>query len=376
MKRWLILLMCVVGASCVWASEYASVVVPSGYIKKNENVILYNKNIEEIFAHDIVKTVAGVRGFNAPSLTLLKKAVTTNPQVVSVLEPEEKIKIVSKIFGANKVIYITVKYEIKSMNKKGFVDINKLGLISDNNAIRLTTKVEILDNSGSEVIWSNTYYKNINFDSVNNKDISAITKYYERLSGVVFDEMKNRSSVRKVNGITPSEINEPNVEMKNETIDNHHIITPVPSAPSANSKITPQLQLRENLGEQPKPAKYVKKDPEVKPEPIKKEEVKVTKPKPEKPVKQKVEKPLKPEKVKTEKVKEQKPSGKELKVWQRIKENLQVDLKSPTPEKEININDVKCSPVEVLPTYTDIHVKPRRNSKDYVPQFNNSVNDI
>lgn len=277
-----------------FAADCNTVITTSSSVNKTDDCILYSKNLEKILANYLTKNFAEVRKLNS-----LK----------------------------NKVINITVKYEIKSMNSnQNSKMLEKIALVSDNTTLRLITKVNLTNISDNKLLWSNVYYKNINFETLNNKNITPITNYYEKLSQTIIEEIKTQSGIRPVD-YKQQESPEPQ-DLPDTTVEIHHE-TPKPQ-PAKNTNIKPQLQLQENLTE--------KKQAD------KKQVVK----------KQSTKQPEKKFNLK----------------------NIQLKLKSSTPEKEVKPEDIKTKPQPVQPTYTNIHVTPRKNSRNYTPKFDNSVNEI
>lgn len=305
MKRVIIFLaICLVSMNLCFATDCNAVITTSSSINKTDDCVLYSINLEKILANYLTKNFAEMRKFNS-----LK----------------------------NKVINITVKYEIKSINSnQNSKVLEKVALISDNTTLRLITKVNLTNVSDNKILWSNVYYKNINFEILNNKNFSPITNYYEKLSQTILDEIKTLSNIRPVD-YKQQETTEPQ-DLPDTTVEIHHV-TPKPDV-TKKTNIKPQLQLQENLTE--------KKQPQ---------------PKQEKP------KTIKP--VKQEKPKSTEGFGTKLK-------NIQLKLKPSTPVKEVKPEDIKTDkkPQSIQPTYTNIHVSPRKNSRDYTPKFDNSVNDI
>lgn len=322
MKRVLIfLILCIAGMRACFAADYNTVILPASFLKKSDTCILYSKNLEEIFANDLIKNFAGTKKFSAPTTTSLKHTLRSNPQLNSVLEQDEKVKILAKIYGANKVIDITIKYEIKSLNtSQNSKMLEKAALISDNTSLRLITKVNLINISDNKTLWSNVYCKNINFETLNNKNFTPITNYYEKLSQTVIDEIKTQSNIRSVDYKQQADLEVKEPELPKVEI--HHV-SPKPEQPT-KTNIKPQLQLKEDLAEK----KPVTKQP-----------------------------------------KEKSSTGFSLK-------NIQLKLKPSTPAKQVKPEDIKTKPQAVQPTYTNIHVTPRKNSRNYTPQFNNSINDI
>ena len=335
MKRVLIfLILCISSIGMCFAADYNTVILPSSYIKKSDNSILYSRNLEEMFANELIKNLAGTKKFTTPSTTTLKHTLRSNPQLNSILEQEEKVKILAKIYGANRVLNITIKYEIKSLNTaQNSKMLEKVALITDNTFIRLTTKVNLINISDNKTLWSNVYCKNVNFETLSNKNITPITNYYEKLSQNIINEIKTQSNIRPVDYKQQAEL-----ELKETPelpkVEIHHV-TPKIETPK-NTSIKPQLQLKEDLSEK----KTVVKQSD------KKSVVKQTK----------------------------KKNNSEKKKF-NIK-NIQLKLKPSTPPKEVKPEDIKTKPQSVQPTYTNIHVTPRKNSRNYTPQFNNSINDI
>lgn len=326
MKRVLIfLILCIASMGICSATDYNTVILPASYLEKNDNCILYTRNLEEIFANNLIKNFAGTKKFSSPTISTIKHSLRSNPQINSILEQEEKLKILTKIYGANKIINISIKYEIKSMNtSQNSKMLEKIAIINDNTTLRLITKVNLVNVSDNKITWSNVYCKNINFETLSNKNIAPITNYYEKLTQTVINEIKTQSGIRPID-YKQQEITDIQ-DLPDSTVEIHHI-TPKLDIPN-KTNIKPQLQLQEDLTD--------KKSPQIK---------------------------------QTTKIKSQEP---------KILKNIQLKLKPSTPETEVKPEDIKTNqnPQTIQPTYTNIHVTPRKNSRNYTPQFNNSVNDI
>lgn len=382
MKRFIVfLIMCLASVNFCIASDFASVVLPSSYIRKNDGVMLYSKNLEEVFGEKLVNVFALEKNFNAPRLITLKNILTTNPQLNSMISREEKVVIVSKICGANKVISINVKYELCGLNRNITTPFAENSIIRDSNSIRISTRVEVYDTITDRCAWTNTYYKSFNFDNINSKDISLIENYYTRLADVVLLEIKSNSNVRSIEHKKTVKPEKPKQEkIKKDKPKKQPVSKPVVKPVSQvkeTPKIKPQLELKENAGEgvnnfnkvnKVKSAPKTEKKPASKPVPaVKKEKPAV------KPVKQKVEqKPIKKEKIEKKPVKEKT----KLKLWDSLKNNIQVDVKPSTPQKEYKPEEVESIPMNIQPAHTNMHIKRRMNSRNFSPKYNYSVNDI
>ena len=86
-----------------------------------------------------------------------------------------------------------------------------------------------------------------------------------------------------------------------------------------------------------------------------------------------VDKPKETVNKKENSVKKEKQTDK---IFSRIRNTIQVSPASNGVQKEIKSSDIKTTTPQQQSTYTNIHVTPRKNSRNYTPQFNNSVNDI
>lgn len=364
MKRVLIFLtLFIASMGLSFGAEYNTIILPSSYIEKNEHCVLYSKNLEEIFANNLLKNFSGAKKYTSPTASALKHTLHSNPQLNSTSEAEEKIKILAKIYGTNRIIDISIKYEIKSMNTaQNNRLLERTALLNDSTYIRLITKVNLINVSDNKTLWSNVYCKNINFETLNNKNFSPVTSYFEKLSQTVVEEIKTQSGIKPID-FKQQETAETQ-ELHDTTVEIHNVI-PKPDIPKKTT-ITPQLQLQENLTD--KQSELNQKQPKIK---------KVATPKPEKNVKpkstesfgaklknsikQKFNQPTQEqETTKVKKVKTKEPKTKQIK----------------TPE--VNTEEVKTEKTNqtIQPTYTNLHVSPRKNSKNYTPQFDNSVNDI
>lgn len=383
-----------------FAGDYGAVVCPFSCLKKSDNNILYSKNLEEIFANDLINELSGAKKFNAPSLSSLKKTLATNPQINSGLDTDEKIKLLTKIYGANRLIKIVSKYEIKSLNANlNSKALEKMTLIKDDTTFRLRTDVYLIDTADNKVLWSNTYFKSVNFEAVNKKDLSILINYYGKLAQSVTDELKVKQPRQNEVNVDSNKSDDNNTiePQKPETIELHHTNL-IPEMPK-NSNIKPVFQLQENVSEKLQPAKKVvdtkkENDENV----IKTQEIKENK-QPQTPVvnqtstqttttqkwfwsnwgKQTQDKSKNSiERAKVESSDNvNKKSGKQTdNIFSRIRNTIQVTPASNGVQKEIKSSDIKTTTPQQQPTYTNIHVTPRKNSRNYTPQFNNSVNDI
>lgn len=383
-----------------FAGDYGAVVCPFSCLKKSDNNILYSKNLEEIFANDLINELSGAKKFNAPSLSSLKKTLATNPQINSGLDINEKFKLLTKIYGANRLIKIVSKYEIKSLNANlNSKALEKMTLIKDDTTFRLRTDVYLIDTADNKVLWSNTYFKSVNFEAVNKKDLSILINYYGKLAQSVTDELKVKQPRQNEVNVDSNKSDDNNTiePQKPETIELHHTNL-IPEMPK-NSNIKPVFQLQENVSEKLQSAKKVvdtkkENDENV----IKTQEIKENK-QPQTPVvnqtstqttttqkwfwsnwgKQTQDKSKNSiERAKVESSDNvNKKSGKQTdNIFSRIRNTIQVTPASNGVQKEIKSSDIKTTTPQQQPTYTNIHVTPRKNSRNYTPQFNNSVNDI
>ncbi len=398
-----------------FAGDYGAVVCPFSCLKKSDNNILYSKNLEEIFANDLINELSGAKKFNAPSLSSLKKTLATNPQINSGLDTDEKFKLLTKIYGANRLIKIVSKYEIKSLNANlNSKALEKITLIKDDTTFRLRTDVYLIDTADNKVVWSNTYFKSVNFESVNNKDLSVLTNYYEKLALTVVSEISLKPARQNEVNVDSNKSDDNNTiePQKPETIELHHTNL-IPEMPK-NSNIKPVFQLQENVSEKLQPAqKTVDTKKENDENVIKTQEIKENK-QPQTPVvnqtstqttttqkwfwsdwgkqtqdksknnltksktieektKNTVDKPKETVNKKENSVKKEKQTDN---IFSRIRNTIQVTPASNGVQKEIKSSDIKTTTPQQQPTYTNIHVTPRKNSRNYTPQFNNSVNDI
>jgi hypothetical protein len=328
-----------------FASEYNAIVLPNSILKKSDSSVLYSKNLEEIFANNLVAKFSLVKKLNSPSISNITKTLSSNPQLNSGIETEDKSVILAKIYGVNKIINIFVKYEINSSNQQ--IDIKSMeknAMITHHATIRLITEVRMQNLSDNKIIWSNIFYKNINFDEISNKNIEIITNYYDKLSSQILEEIKTQSGIKSVDYTKAQEIISPEMPKKEVVEIKHTPVNLSPTTQSSNTRIKPMLELKENIDIDTAKNKSKKLD-------------------------------LFKKKTKSENfVKKQEPSLTE-KMKSKL-ENIPIKLKSSNPEgvgeepKSIN------SQPEIQQQYSDIQLKPRQNSRNYKPQFDSSVNEF
>lgn len=401
MRRVIIfLIFCLASVNISLAGDYGAIVCPFSYLKKTDTNLLYSKNLEEIFANDLINELSGIKKLNAPTTNSLKNTFSTNPQINSGLDTDEKIKLLAKVYGTNRVIKVVSRYDIKSLNANlNSKALEKMTFIKDDTTIRLRTDVYLIDVSDNKVVWSNTYLRSVNFESVNNKDLSVLTNYYEKLALTVVSEISLKPARQNEVNVDSNKSDDNNTiePQKPETIELQHTNL-TPEMPK-NSNIKPVLQLQENVSEKLQPAKKVvdtkkENDENV----IKTQEIKENK-QPQTPVvnqtstqttttqkgfwsnwgKQTQDKSKNSiDRTKVESSDNvNKKSGKQTdNIFSRIRNTIQVTPASNGVPKEIKSSDIKTTTPQQQPTYTNIHVTPRKNSRNYTPQFNNSVNDI
>ncbi len=401
MRRVIIfLIFCLASVNISLAGDYGAIVCPFSYLKKTDTNLLYSKNLEEIFANDLINELSGIKKLNAPTTSSLKNTFSTNPQINSGLDTDEKIKLLAKVYGTNRVIKVVSRYDIKSLNANlNSKALEKMTFIKDDTTIRLRTDVYLIDVSDNKVVWSNTYFKSVNFESVNNKDLSVLTNYYEKLALTVVNEISLKPARQNEVNVDSNKSDDNNTiePQKPETIELHHTNL-IPEMPK-NSNIKPVFQLQENVSEKLQPAqKAVDTKKENDENVIKTQEIKENK-QPQTPVvnqtstqttttqkrfwsdwgKQTQDKSKNSiERAKVESSDNvNKKSGKQTdNIFSRIRNTIQVTPASNGVQKEIKSSDIKTTTPQQQPTYTNIHVTPRKNSRNYTPQFNNSVNDI
>ena len=401
MRRVIIfLIFCLASVNISLAGDYGAIVCPFSYLKKTDTNLLYSKNLEEIFANDLINELSGIKKLNAPTISSLKNTFSTNPQINSGLDTDEKIKLLAKVYGTNRVIKVVSRYDIKSLNANlNSKALEKMPFIKDDTTIRLRTDVYLIDVSDNKVVWSNTYLRSVNFESVNNKDLSVLTNYYEKLALTVVSEISLKPARQNEVNVDSNKSDDNNTiePQKPETIELHHTNL-IPEMPK-NSNIKPVFQLQENVSEKLQPAKKTvdtkkENDENV----IKTQEIKENK-QPQTPVvnqtstqttttqkwfwsnwcKQTQDKSKNSiDRTKVESSDNvNKKSGKQTdNIFSRIRNTIQVTPASNGVQKEIKSSDIKTTTPQQQPTYTNIHVTPRKNSRNYTPQFNNSVNDI
>ena len=401
MRRVIIfLIFCLASVNISLAGDYGAIVCPFSYLKKTDTNLLYSKNLEEIFANDLINELSGIKKLNAPTTSSLKNTFSTNPQINSGLDTDEKIKLLAKVYGTNRVIKVVSRYDIKSLNANlNSKALEKMTFIKDDTTIRLRTDVYLIDVSDNKVVWSNTYLRSVNFESVNNKDLSVLTNYYEKLALTVVSEISLKPARQNEVNVDSNKSDDNNTiePQKPETIELHHTNL-IPEMPK-NSNIKPVFQLQENVSEKLQPAKKAvdtkkENDENV----IKTQEIKENK-QPQTPVvnqtstqttttqkwfwsdwgKQTQDKSKNSiDRAKVESSDNvNKKSGKQTdNIFSRIRNTIQVTPASNGVQKEIKSSDIKTTTPQQQPTYTNIHVTPRKNSRNYTPQFNNSVNDI
>lgn len=401
MRRVIIfLIFCLASVNISLAGDYGAIVCPFSYLKKTDTNLLYSKNLEEIFANDLINELSGIKKLNAPTTSSLKNTFSTNPQINSGLDTDEKIKLLAKVYGTNRVIKVVSRYDIKSLNANlNSKALEKMTFIKDDTTIRLRTDVYLIDVSDNKVVWSNTYFKSVNFESVNNKDLSVLTNYYEKLALTVVSEISLKPARQNEVNVDSNKSDDNNTiePQKPETIELQHtnLIQEMPK----NSNIKPVFQLQENVSEKLQPAKKVvdtkkENDENV----IKTQEIKENKQSQTPVVNQTSTQTTTTQKwfwsnwgkqtqdksknsIERAKVESSdnvnKKSGKQTdNIFSRIRNTIQVTPASNGVQKEIKSSDIKTTTPQQQPTYTNIHVTPRKNSRNYTPQFNNSVNDI
>ena len=401
MRRVIIfLIFCLASVNISLAGDYGAIVCPFSYLKKTDTNLLYSKNLEEIFANDLINELSGIKKLNAPTTSSLKNTFSTNPQINSGLDTDEKIKLLAKVYGTNRVIKVVSRYDIKSLNANlNSKALEKMTFIKDDTTIRLRTDVYLIDVSDNKVVWSNTYFKSVNFESVNNKDLSVLTNYYEKLALTVVSEISLKPARQNEVNVDSNKSDDNNTiePQKPETIELQHtnLIQEMPK----NSNIKPVFQLQENVSEKLQPAKKAvdtkkENDENV----IKTQEIKENKQSQTPVVNQTSTQTTTTQKwfwsnwgkqtqdksknsIERAKVESSdnvnKKSGKQTdNIFSRIRNTIQVTPASNGVQKEIKSSDIKTTTPQQQPTYTNIHVTPRKNSRNYTPQFNNSVNDI
>ena len=401
MRRVIIfLIFCLASVNISLAGDYGAIVCPFSYLKKTDTNLLYSKNLEEIFANDLINELSGIKKLNAPTTSSLKNTFSTNPQINSGLDTDEKIKLLAKVYGTNKVIKVVSRYDIKSLNANlNSKALEKMTFIKDDTTIRLRTDVYLIDVSDNKVVWSNTYLRSVNFESVNNKDLSVLTNYYEKLALTVVSEISLKPARQNEVNVDSNKSDDNNTiePQKPETIELHHTNL-IPEMPK-NSNIKPVFQLQENVSEKLQPEKKtVDTNKENDENVIKTQEIKENK-QPQTPVvnqtstqttttqkwfwsnwgtqtQDKSKNSIERAKVESSD-NVNKKSGKQTdNIFSRIRNTIQVTPASNGVQKEIKSSDIKTTTPQQQPTYTNIHVTPRKNSRNYTPQFNNSVNDI
>ena len=329
MKRVIVFLIaCLVSINACFATSYNLIVLPSSLVKKTDKCILCNKNLEEILAEELVNTIIEDEKYSAPEMTLVKKTISTNPQLNSILEKEEKRKIVGQIYGSNRVLFLTIKYDIKSLNAgENSKSYEKMVILTNSSTLKLITKVELYDTANNKLVWSDAYCKNTNLETVNNNNFSYLTGYYKKLAKQIIEGLKIQPEIKCSDVAKPSKI-EPQEDVKTEFQELNH--TTVAPQPIYNSNIKPQLQLKEDVS---------------------------------------VEQSVKNSSITKE-------NNKSSEGFKSLIKNVGFDLKKSTPQTEIKPEQIKTTTPTVQPTYTNIHVSPRKNSRNFTPKFDNSVNDI
>ena len=327
-----------------FASGYNVLVIPSGVVGESHNHMFGKTDIEELLTRSIIWHMEDMEIANVPSIATLKISIKNNPNYNSNdTDSLNNLKAIAKSYGVNKVMLVTSKLEIQSnLEQKRFWNKLDLPVITpiDSN-VRIVTKVKLLNPHTNEILWNDVYYKNtdtlgvgVNGYSNNDSRLNAIMAYYDNLSVKILTDIKNNKEAKAVM-VSPQEEKK---ELKPlSLIKRSGVNVTIPISTKVKSNMNP---IDINKGQ-----KNTSKIDTIKDN-----------------VKYKVEN--------SKKKKEEQKFKKELNEFSQI--NVQKEQKSQIK----NENYVEASDIDTLPTTNFMHIKPRKNSRNYLPKFDSSINDI
>ena len=346
MKRVLVFLitLCIILlGKAVQASGYNVLVIPTGIIGTSHNHMFGKTDIEELLTRSLIWHMEDMDIANAPSITTLKISIKNNPNYdANAIDPFNNLKAIAKSYGVTKVMLVSTKLEIQSnSDQKKFWNKLDLPVITpvDSN-LRIVTKIQLINPQTNEILWNDMYYKNtdtlgIGVNGYSNSDskLNAIMAYYDNLSVKILTDIKNSKETKAV--MIPTD------EEKKE-------LKPMKLIKRSGVNVTiPISKTKTNLNpiDVNKGQKNTSKINTIKDN-----------------VKHKVET--------SKQKKEEQKFKKELNEFSQI--NIQKEEKSQIK----NENYVETSDIDTLPTTNFMHIKPRKNSRNYLPKFDSSINDI
>lgn len=401
-----------------FAEEYNFLVIPNSIIDTAHRTIIGKTDIEELLAKKFIDKLEASDTANAPTVNVLKISIINNPNFKYYAEnPLDNAKIIANAFGISKVLIISSTTEVKNpAQQKEFW--KKMGLPVITNPepnVRVVTRVTMYNVKDDEVLYSDVFYKNLNFTGtdINVYDmgtpkLTAVNSYYEELIPKMFENVKDSKQTHAIllsstsgvqkNIVVTDELLPKKSAKKSEEKEVKPVSTPsVPTTEVVSvkhekivpaKKLQPDLEVKENFNEN-KQDKKEKKGLLAKIKDGMKFNVKIfdycavkdvpaqaTQTKPYTVRKSVVKKVLK---ERNNELKKQETAVKSVKTDE--KKEIQTSDKPNKEKVSDNENKINYSNM-VIPTEDNesanryIQTKLRTRAKEFSPKFDNTVNDM
>ncbi|MCD8378147.1 MAG: hypothetical protein LUB59_05085, partial [Candidatus Gastranaerophilales bacterium] len=401
------------------AEEYSVLVVPAGLVGINHNSSIGNTNIEEILARKLIKAFEYSKTACAPSMSTLKISIMNNSNFIpKAVNPINNTKIISKSYGVSKVVLISSKIEFQNaLQQKSFWNRMEMPVLTPPEAnIRIVTTVTMLNTASDDVIWCNVFYKNINCigNGINNYNttetkLSAINMYYDELTSKIIEELsytKETSAIMLTSKVPVEKDKAKPVAVIKPSKLSKQPAQAAADKPPKYKTIKPNLEMHENIQAKKNESIFSKTVNKIQSKynsivqsyennRIKKAEA-VSKPKPELPQKTiSAQKSPKITKEKSSTIKIKQTKKRETKVvqdkvqkpplrdriilkFEELKQTYLIGNRQNGTDENNNadyINIMGTDNMDNMPVQS-LQTKPRTNSRNYIPKFDESINDM
>ena len=410
----LVILILLMGVMPCLAQGYDILVIPYSAINANSKNTQGGVDLEEMFARKVINQLERGGMANAPEVNVLKVSIKNNSKYDPSKDLMENIKVMAKAYGVNKVIVVCSKTDfINDSKQQNLWEKLDLPVITQPNSnMQIVTRVTMYNAREDEIAWSDVYYKHLDAtaENIQNKEkLMAVNSYYDDLIPKMFSNIIATKETHAI--MLTSEPDEDDFADENPVVS--FIENLKKSMAERQAKKFMENEKKEKL------AKSAVKPEAKKPVPdlsfqgdkedakkvsifekimktfqfkfyVVKQDLKLDNIKSELGIKEKdkgqktAEKMLKAKQkdaVKTskEKIKKEEKTAKSQNLIETIKQKYTASEKSKkvtVKEDKTKFLNLYSQDNENSSANTYIQIKPRYNSKNHVPRFDNSVNDI
>lgn len=391
-KICLLLFIVIFGFTSVsFAGEYKLVVIPNNLIDSSEAKSTIEKiSIEDILTQKIINQLDLYDSIGVPTLDILRIAVLNNPYIAKTSDPIENAKMIADSYNVSNVVIVNSKLVLHntSQQKEIWNKFNLPVLNQLEDCYQVVTTIIMYDMKTKEPVWNDVCFHKLSraSDGMSSIKFSTVNLYYDNLVHNFVKELKSFTSApdavtksKSVKNTTKSVSRKNNnTEKKQNT---NFVKTTIPAKTVQQNTVQtktntePQQSFSSKMSDSFKNTKnkihnYLEE----------KETERAVRE-----IKQQEQKEIEQAIIKKEEAKKQVKSEQQS-VSDKIKDRYNSVKQSYEAKKEESIKadeeakyytTISSPDIENGPQINNyIQMKPRNNSRNYMPKFDSSVNDI